>query len=103
MGTRQPNGTATMRGIKAEGGWAVVCTEETEIHPSSDISPYPEGWNWEECDIPALSRMTEAVHAHNSLAGLELCHGGGHTPNLYSREVPLAPSHALNQMISLGL
>ena len=99
MGSRHPSGTAVMRGIKAEGGWAVVCTEETEIHPSSDISPYQEGWNWEERDIPALARMTEAVHAHGSLAGIELCHGGGHTPNLYSREVPLAPSHSLNQMM----
>ncbi len=99
MGARHPSGTAVMRGIKAEGGWAVICTEETEIHPTSDISPYPEGWNWDDHDIPALARMTEAVHAHGSLAGIELCHGGGHTPNLYSREVPLAPSHALNQMI----
>ena len=99
MGSRHPSGTAVMRGIKAEGGWAVVCTEETEIHPTSDISPYQEGWNWDERDIPALSRMTDAVHAHGSLAAIELCHGGGHTPNLYSREVPLAPSHSLNQMM----
>ena len=99
MGSRHPSGTAVMRGIKAEGGWAVVCTEETEIHPSSDISPYQEGWNWDDRDIPALARMTEAVHAHGSLAGVELCHGGSHTPNLYSREVPLAPSHSLNKMM----
>ncbi len=99
MGSRHPSGTAVMRGIKAEGGWAVVCTEETEIHPTSDISPYQEGWNWDDRDIPALARMTEAVHAHGSLAGIELCHGGGHTGNLYSREVPLAPSHSLNQMM----
>ena len=41
MGSRHPSGTAEMRGIKAEGGWAVICTEETEIHPTSDIWPYP--------------------------------------------------------------
>ncbi|MDX1737686.1 MAG: NADH:flavin oxidoreductase, partial [Alphaproteobacteria bacterium] len=36
FGWRQPNSLAAMRGIKAEGGWAVVSTEEVEIHPSSD-------------------------------------------------------------------
>ena len=28
-----------MRAMKAEGGWAVVSTEETEIHPTSDLAP----------------------------------------------------------------
>ena len=27
MGWRDPSALAAMRGIKAEGGWAVVCTE----------------------------------------------------------------------------
>ena len=27
---------------KAKGGWGVVSTEESEIHPSSDLSPYAE-------------------------------------------------------------
>jgi dimethylamine/trimethylamine dehydrogenase len=29
MGYRDPSAEAAMRGVKAEGGWAVVCTEET--------------------------------------------------------------------------
>ena len=33
------------------------------------------------------------VHAHGALAGIELGHGGINGPNLYTREVPLAPSH----------
>ena len=36
MGYLRPNSLAAMRGIKAEGGWAVVCTEEVEIHANSD-------------------------------------------------------------------
>ena len=36
MGYMRPNTLAAMRGIKAEGGWAVVCTEEVEIHVNSD-------------------------------------------------------------------
>ncbi|MGI9416079.1 MAG: FAD-dependent oxidoreductase [Hyphomicrobiales bacterium] len=98
MGNRHPDGLAAMRGVKAEGGWAVVCTEETEIHPSSDISPFHEGRLWDDRDIPALARVTDAIHAHGGLAGLELAHNGSHAPNLYSRDVPLAPSHALCDM-----
>ena len=33
MGYRDPSGEAHMRRVKAEGGWAVVCTEQVEIHP----------------------------------------------------------------------
>lgn len=95
MGYRYPQSSATMRGIKAEGGWAVVCTEETEIHPSGDIAPYLENRIWDQQDVVALSALTAAVHEHNSLAGIELCHNGAHSSNLYSREVPLAPSHTI--------
>jgi dimethylamine/trimethylamine dehydrogenase len=38
--------------------------------------------------------MTEAVHAHGGLAGIELVHNGQHAANHYSREVPMGPSHA---------
>ena len=61
-----------MRGVKAEGGWAVVCTEEVEIHPTSEVAPYAEGRLWDDEDIPALARMVEQVHEHGSLAGIEL-------------------------------
>ena len=40
MGYRDPSSEAFMRGVKAEGGWAVVCTEELEIHPSM-VRPPP--------------------------------------------------------------
>ena len=33
LGHVRPRAEATMRGIKAEGGWAVVSTQETEIYP----------------------------------------------------------------------
>ncbi|MEE8171666.1 MAG: NAD(P)-binding protein [Alphaproteobacteria bacterium] len=36
--------------------------------------------------------MVEALHAHGSLAAIELCQQGMATANLASREVPLAPS-----------
>ena len=91
FGYRMPQGLAAMRGIKAEGGWGVVCTEEVEIHHSSDLSPYFEGRLWSDDDIPALALMAEAVHKHGSLAGIELVYNGFDAPNLYSRVPSLAP------------
>ncbi len=93
MGHRLPRSTAAMRGIKAEGGWGVVCTEECEIHPSGDVWPAPEARLWDDRDIPAQALMVEAVHEHGALAGVELVHNGTSAANRYSREVPLGPSH----------
>lgn len=95
MGYRYPQSEARLRGIKAEGGWGVVSTQETEIHPSSDLSPYNEARLWDERDIPALRLMTDAVHEHGSLAAIQLVHNGLHTSNRFSRAQPLAPSHAV--------
>ncbi|HEX5838979.1 MAG TPA: FAD-dependent oxidoreductase [Anaerolineales bacterium] len=91
FGHRMPQGLARMRGIKAEGGWGVVCTEEVEIHHSSDLAPYFEGRLWDDDDIPALALMADAVHKHGSLAGIELVYNGFDASNLYSRVPSLAP------------
>jgi dimethylamine/trimethylamine dehydrogenase len=96
MGHARPQGHAAMRAIKAEGGWAVVSTEEVEIHPSSDVAPYVEGRLWDDLDIPALALMTQAIHRHGALAAVELVHAGMNASNLYSREVPMAPSPIAN-------
>ena len=93
MGHQMPAAHAAMREAKAEGGWAVVSTEECEIHPSGDVTPYVEARLWDDADIPALAMMCERVHAHGSLAAVELTHNGPTSSNLYSREVALAPSH----------
>jgi dimethylamine/trimethylamine dehydrogenase len=95
MGQAMPSAVAGMRGMKAAGGWAVVCTEECEIHHSSDFSAAQEARLWDDRDIPGLARMTDAVHEHGSLAGIELSHNGQQANNRYSREVPLAPSQTV--------
>ncbi|MDX1576324.1 MAG: NAD(P)-binding protein, partial [Kiloniellales bacterium] len=93
MGYRYPSAEAAMRGVKAEGGWAVVSTQECEIHESSDVSPYTEARLWDDRDIPALARMAEAVHEHGSLAAIQLVHQGHEVSNRYSREPSLAATH----------
>ena len=92
MGHQMPEAHAAMREIKAQGGWAVVSTEECEIHPSGDVSPYVEARLWDDGDIPALALMCEKVKAHGALSAVELTHNGYTASNLYSREVALAPS-----------
>jgi dimethylamine/trimethylamine dehydrogenase len=92
LGYRDPTAGAVMRGIKAEGGWAVVCTEQADVHHSSDITPFIEQHLWDDRDMPALRRVVEQVHAHGALAGIELVHSGMNGSNLYSREIPIAPS-----------
>lgn len=92
MGWRDPSALAAMRGMKAEGGWAVVCTEMTEIHQTADVTPYVELRLWSDQDIPMHARIAEKIHEHNSLAGIELCHSGYTATNLWSREIPIAPT-----------
>ena len=92
MGYRDPTALAWMRGMKAEGGWAVVCTEQVEIHHTSDITPYIELRLWDDRDIPMLARMADRIHEFGALAGIELAYNGLNGPNFYGREVPMAPS-----------
>lgn len=85
MGHALPRTLAAMRGMKAEGGWGVVCTEYCSIHPSSDDQPYPFAALWDAGDVANLAAMADAVHAHGALAGVELWHGGSYVGNLASR------------------
>ncbi|MCQ3813866.1 MAG: FAD-dependent oxidoreductase [Acidimicrobiia bacterium] len=93
MGYRDPAAHAEMRAVKAEGGWAVVCTEQAEIHYTSEITPFIEARIWDDCDIPALALMVERVHEHDALAGIELAYNGMNGPNLVSRVAPVGPGH----------
>ena len=85
MGHVYPHGEACQRGLKAEGGWGVVSTQEVEIHPSSEWSPYIEGRLWDDGDMKRLGLMVDAVHRHDSLAAIEITHNGHASANLYSR------------------
>jgi dimethylamine/trimethylamine dehydrogenase len=91
-GYRDPSAVAEMRRVKAEGGWAVVFTEQTEIHHTSEITPFIELRLWDDRDIPALARMADAIHEGGALAGIELAYSGINGPNFYTKEVPRAVS-----------
>ena len=89
MGYLRPRTLAEMRGVKAEGGWAVVCTEYNSIHPSSDDTPHPSASLWDDSDIRAHALMTEKVHKHGALAGAELWYGGIRSANMMTRQTAM--------------
>ena len=91
-GSAMPNTRAGIREVKAEGGWAVVCTGYCSIHPTSDDRHYPFSSLWNDADINAQAVMVDAVHRHGALAGVELWHGGGVVANKVTREAPISPS-----------
>ena len=41
LGYTKPNASAALRGIKAEGGWGVVCTEIAEVSSRICMENYP--------------------------------------------------------------
>lgn len=86
MGHALPQTLAAMRGMKAQGGWGVVCTEYCSVHPTSDDHPHPFAALWDEGDARNLALMADAVHAGGALAGVELWHGGSFVSNLASRQ-----------------
>lgn len=86
MGWQRPNTLAAMRGAKAEGGWGVVCTEYCSVDDQSDDGAYPHARLWDKADIRAHALMTDAVHAHGALAGVELWMGGNFVANLDTRK-----------------
>ncbi|MCP4472261.1 MAG: NADH:flavin oxidoreductase [Gammaproteobacteria bacterium] len=96
LGWLRPRMVAELRGMKAEGGWGVVCTEYCSIHPASDDLPHPYASLWDDGDIRAHALMTEKVHEHGGLAGAELWVGGSRSTNLFTREVAMDVDHMPN-------
>ena len=92
MTNAMPHMRAAFRGMKAEGGWGVVCTGYVSIDPGSDDSPLPFATLWDDEDVRSHALMTDAVHRHGALAGIELWHGGGSVMNRTSRLPTMSPS-----------
>jgi len=98
FGTEKPWTQAAHRGVKAEGGWAAVCTEYAPFSPESDEAPLIAARFWDEDDMRALRLMTDAAHEHGALAGLELYHGGAHIANNQTRVPSIGPSQLASDL-----
>jgi len=92
MGRMRPRGHARMRGIKAEGGWAVINTEHCGFHPNAEMYGESVLTLWDDKDIPILAIAADAVHEHGALLGVQLPYSGGFFANRLSRDVPMGPA-----------
>ena len=95
FGSGKPLTQAAFRGIKAEGGWGGVCVEYAPVSADADEEPHVAAYIRDERDLAALVPTVEAIHAHGSLAGLELYHGGNSSKNIASRHTRVAPTAAM--------
>ena len=60
---------------RAMGGFGTVIVEATAVTPNGRLSPYDLGL-WDDGQIAGHRRIVEAIHAADSLAGVQLGHGG---------------------------
>jgi dimethylamine/trimethylamine dehydrogenase len=101
-GSDKPGFQAAHRSLKAEGGWAALNTEYCSIHPESDDTMRLSARIWDEGDVRNLKAMTDEVHKHGALAGIELWYGGAHAPNLESRATSRGPSQYASEFETLS-
>jgi len=97
FGVQKPHSQAAHRAIKAEGGWAGICTEFAPVSWDSDEAPYVPAQLLDVDDLACLALMVDAVHEHGALAGIELTHAGGQASTQGSRWPPLAPSQIVSE------
>lgn len=62
-------------GSRAIGGAGLIISEATAVSPEGRITPADLGI-WKDEHIPFLRRITDFIHAHGSVAGIQLAHAG---------------------------
>jgi 2,4-dienoyl-CoA reductase-like NADH-dependent reductase (Old Yellow Enzyme family)/thioredoxin reductase len=90
---------------RAQGGAALITLENVCI----DYPAAMEGATQPRFDdasfVPALSRLTERIHAHGALAFVELTHPGlmgSHPPVVAPSDVPLRPDRLRPTVLTVG-
>lgn len=62
-------------GALATGGAGLVLSEATAVVPEGRISPQDLGI-WSDAHVPMLRQITDFIHAHGAVAGIQLAHAG---------------------------
>lgn len=62
-------------GARAVGGAGLVMVEATAVEPAGRISPGDAGL-WSDEHIEPLRRITEFIHRHGAVAGIQIAHAG---------------------------
>ena len=55
FGVEKPWSQSRHRAVKAQGGWAAVCTEYCTISPEADETPFVSARMWDDHDLRMLS------------------------------------------------
>lgn len=92
IGPHRYKDMVAFRRARAEGGWGVVCVEETMIHETSGHEPFQGPHLYSDADIARVAPMAEAVHEYGALAGVELAHVGSSGPCWEHRGYPISPT-----------
>ena len=92
FGSIKPRTHAAFRAIKAEGGWGVVNVDYSPVSTDSEEYPAIAADCWDPEDMKRLGFVSDAIHEHGALSGIELYHGGAESLNGESRYPRLAPS-----------
>lgn len=92
MGYTEHHGDLHHRMMKAQGGWAVISTEQCSIHPTSCAAPYGERRLWDQGYAKQLTEWVDTLHKYEVLTAVELTHNGLGFSNRKTKEYPLGPS-----------
>ena len=97
-GCAEKNGHVSQRQIEmyeelAEGGAGLIITGITYVHPSGQISVFPNSLAGDDC-IPGFRKLTQSVHDRGSKIAVQLFHAGRETGKIFKpqRKQALAPS-----------
>ena len=62
-------------GTRAVGGAGLIMVEATAVSPEGRITPFDLGL-WNDDQIIELQRISEFIHKHDSVAGIQIAHAG---------------------------
>jgi dimethylamine/trimethylamine dehydrogenase len=103
LNSQFPGAEAGFRGMKAEGGWAVVNTGMTSIAPEYDHSGREVvSRMWDDADVRNWSLMCDRIHSREGLAGIELMASGGHVTGYETRLPAGAVSGIADDWLFMG-
>ena len=103
LNSQFPGAEAGFRGVKAEGGWAVVNTGMTSISPEYDHSGREVvSRMWDDADVRNWGLLCDRIHEHGALAGIELMASGGHVTGYETRLPAGAVSSVADDWLFMG-
>jgi len=103
LNSQFPGAEAGFRGMKAEGGWAVLNTGMTSISPEYDHSGREVVSRiWDDADVRNWGLLCDRIHEHDALAGVELMASGGHVTGYETRLPAGAVSQVADDWLFMG-